>query len=52
MKNFIAMTERQFKKQAKIVRSDNGTEFVSEKLFLGAHDNFSNLLYGNPSTKW
>jgi len=51
MKNFIAMTERQFNKQVKIVRSDNGIEFVSGKLFLRAWDNFSNLLHENTSTK-
>lgn len=28
LKNFIAFVERQFKKQVKVVRSDNGTEFT------------------------
>ena len=31
--NFFAMTERQFGKQVKIVRSDNGTEFFRLKLY-------------------
>ena len=37
MKNFIAMTERQFNKQVKIIGSDNGTEFMCLKNYFLEH---------------
>lgn len=33
LKNFIAMVERQFGQQVKIIRSDNGTEFTCLGVF-------------------
>ena len=33
LKKFMAMIQRQFQKDVKIVRSDNGRKFVSERIF-------------------
>lgn len=53
LKNFFAMTERQFGKRVQTMRSDNGTEFTCMKSFFTANGNSSsNLMCGNTTTKW
>lgn len=53
MKMFFSMVERQFNKQVKIVRSDNGTEFTCLKnYFLENGIIFQTSCTGTPQQNW